>query len=83
MCNYLRLLVQPLHLDGGTVRTRQTRQDTGINVPGENPKALAEAIIQLSELSTNARQRMGKRAQAFAIEHFVYAVIARRLAAEF
>ena len=55
----------------------------GISVPGENPKALAEAIIQLSELSINMRQTMGKCAQAFALEHFDYAIIARRLAAQF
>jgi len=51
----------------------------GISVPGEDPEALAEAIIQLSELPARDRQEMGKRAQAFAIKNLDYSVIAQRI----
>ena len=55
----------------------------GISVPGEDPVALAEAIIQLSELPAKDRQAMGKRAQAFAIKNLDYSVIARRIETQF
>ena len=46
-------------------------------------EALADAIVQLSEMPNDMRQMMGARARDFAREHFDYEVTARRLAARF
>jgi glycosyltransferase involved in cell wall biosynthesis len=55
----------------------------GLNVQGEDPMALAEAVIQLSEMPAGVRREMGKRARDFVLSEFDYPVIAKRLASFF
>ena len=52
----------------------------GLTVPAEDPKSLAEAIIQLRDMPLQVRLEMGKRARQFVLNEFDYTVIAKRLA---
>ncbi len=51
----------------------------GLSVPAENPKALADAIVELSNTPPHIRQEMGQRGREFALSELNYANIARRV----
>ncbi len=55
----------------------------GVSVPGDDPEALAGAVLHLSTLSKSARAEIGKRAREFALLQFDYRKVARRLAKRF
>ena len=51
----------------------------GLSVPAESPRALADAIVELSNTPQHIRQEMGQRGREFALNELNYANIARRL----
>ncbi len=75
-------LIEAMAAGRPTVATRAAgrdvvRPETGLLVPTEDTKALAEAIIRLAE-EPETRQAMGARAAAIAREHYSLAAMARR-----
>ena len=50
----------------------------GINVPPENPKALAEGILKMKKLSNEERQQMGKNGFDFVQKNHDYKVLAKK-----
>jgi len=50
----------------------------GISVPPEDPKAIAEAIVRLAEMSEQERTEMGKKGHDYVKSHHDYAVLAKR-----
>lgn len=55
----------------------------GIVVPPEDPEALAKACVELADTSQEKRDEMGRKGRAYALEHFSYTEIAKRLGEEF
>ena len=51
-----------------------------LEVPAEDPTALAEAIVKIDSMPLGLRQEMGRQAREFVLREFDYAVIAKRLA---
>lgn len=51
----------------------------GLSVPAEDPKALADAIRRMHNMSKAELRRMGENGRHAALEHFDYAKLARRL----
>lgn len=51
----------------------------GIEVPPQDPAALANAILRLQALSADARRRMGENGRQAALEHHEYGMLASRL----
>jgi len=52
----------------------------GISVPAENPAAVAEAIVQLMNMSSLEREEMGLRGREYVLTHHDYRVLAKRFA---
>ncbi|MHA7808489.1 MAG: glycosyltransferase family 4 protein [Marinobacter adhaerens] len=52
--------------------------DAGITVPAENPEAIAEGVLQLSNMSDEARQAMGERGRKAVLANHEYAVVAKK-----
>ncbi len=52
----------------------------GITVEPENPKAIAEGVLKLYNLSKQDREEMGKRGREAVIEHFTYEKLAKKYA---
>ncbi len=51
----------------------------GTTVPPEDPKAMAEAIMQLCDMSEEARHEMGKWGYEYVMKHYSVPVLAERL----
>jgi glycosyltransferase involved in cell wall biosynthesis len=51
----------------------------GIKVPPNNPKALAQALVQISHLSYEEWQRMGQQARNYVEEYFSMAIIVDKI----
>jgi len=52
---------------------------SGLTVQAENPDALASAILEMAEYSTELRQEMGVRGRRYLEEHYDMAILADRL----
>lgn len=52
----------------------------GFTVPAEDPKAIAEAILLLKNLSLDERQKMGQNGRIYALHNYDYAKLAIKLA---
>jgi len=52
----------------------------GLSVPGQDPQALAQAVLALYEMPPEARREMGERGRQFALREFDYAATAQRMA---
>jgi glycosyltransferase involved in cell wall biosynthesis len=50
----------------------------GINVPAENPQALANGILQMTQLSKEERTQMGKNGYDFVKKHHDYKVLSKK-----
>ncbi len=50
----------------------------GISCPGEDARAVADAVLRLMKLSTSERAAMGQRGREYVIRHHQYANLARR-----
>ena len=50
----------------------------GINIPAENPKALADGILKMKKLSNEERQQMGKNGFDFVQQNHDYKVLAKK-----
>lgn len=50
----------------------------GVSVAPEDPVALAQGLLRLLELGTQARRAMGARGRQYALAHFTYPVLAQR-----
>lgn len=53
--------------------------NAGISIEAENPKLIAQAILQLYQLPNNERLEMGKRGKKFVLENLDYFKIAEKL----
>src|SRR5258706_12716072 len=65
-------------LDGEGARV-VTEAGAGIAVPAEDPSALAEAVLGLARLGSDARQAMGTRGRAYFEQHFEREMLLTRL----
>ena len=54
----------------------------GISVPSAHPNAIAQAIIELSNLPKDELLEMGKRGRAYVIERHTYSALAKQLLIE-
>lgn len=50
----------------------------GISVPSENPEAIAEAIIEITNMTELERREMGLKGREYVTRHHDYAVLAKR-----
>lgn len=53
--------------------------NAGLQVPAENPKKLAEAVVRLYHMSVHEREVLGLNARKVALEQYEYAQLAVRL----
>lgn len=53
--------------------------DAGITIEAQDPTAIANAIIQLYNLSEEQRQILGRNGKNYVLQHFDYAMIAEKL----
>ena len=51
----------------------------GVSIEAESPKAICGAVLNLYNLSKDEREEMGKRGQAYVLEHFTYAKLAEKI----
>ena len=51
--------------------------DCGISVDSENPQAIADAIIELSQMSENRIKEMGENGRQYVLKNHDYSVLAR------
>lgn len=52
----------------------------GLQIEPQNPKALADAILQLYHMPQEQRQQLGDNGKRAAIEQYEYGMLARQLA---
>jgi len=52
--------------------------DCGISVPAEDPKAIADAVLKIMDMSSQEREEMGMRGRKYVMEHHDYKVLAKR-----
>ena len=52
----------------------------GITVAAEDPKAIANAVLELQSKSVSEREKMGAKGKAFVIENLTYKKLAKKLA---
>ena len=52
----------------------------GITVAAEDPKAIANAVLELQSKSISEREKMGAKGKAFVIENLTYKKLAKKLA---
>lgn len=50
----------------------------GITVEPENPKAVADAIMQLYRMSAAERERLGKNGKEYVLKNHDYRILAQR-----
>lgn len=56
-----------------------TQFNAGLNVEAENPKALADTILKLYQMSDYERQEMGENGRKAALEKYEYGMLAEKL----
>jgi glycosyltransferase involved in cell wall biosynthesis len=59
--------------------TPVTDSQSGIQIPAENPEAIAEAIMRLYEMSASEREILGGNGRRYALENHEYASLAKKL----
>lgn len=50
----------------------------GITVEAENPKAIAEGIMKIYNMTEEERKKMGERGKKYVLEHFTYTKLAKK-----
>jgi glycosyltransferase involved in cell wall biosynthesis len=70
---------RPIVLAGNPINNVVREAQCGLTVPPDDPGALADAIIQLRNMSSKERQAMGARGRAHVEQHYDIRVLAERL----
>jgi glycosyltransferase involved in cell wall biosynthesis len=50
----------------------------GLTVPPADPKAIAQGLLQLAQIDTDTRKRMGAQGRQFVLDNHTYPVLAAR-----
>lgn len=58
-----------------------TASGGGVVVPAADPRAVADAVVELAQLSDSERHEMGRRGREYVLQNLDYALLARELAA--
>lgn len=53
--------------------------NAGLTVEAENPKAIAEGIITIYNLTNSQREQLGKNGQEFVLKNFTYSSLAKKI----
>lgn len=60
--------------------TPVTDSQSGIQIPAENPKAIADSILKLYQMSASEREALGNNGRRYAQENHEYGNLAKKLA---
>jgi len=71
---------RPIILAGNPANNPVAEARCGLSVPPGDPRALAEAVIELLGTPSSERDEMGKRGRAYVEAHHALPILARRLA---
>ena len=70
---------KPIVLAGNPANNPVGEAGCGLIVPPEDPKALAEAILRLYEMTEEEREAMGRRGRAYVEKHHAIPVLVEKL----
>lgn len=71
---------RPIVMSSNAINNIVTDSNSGITVEAENCDALAQAIIDLIDMSSNQREAMGLNARNYVEAHFDYKILGKKFA---